>query len=171
MRTADAETFPRMSGAKNRLAAGRVDPQIEAFIVAGPKVKQRAAGDAIDHHIDSKPAEVGYPLRRRCILICPVENHRAASELRPPVQGAVIVYVGIFQQNGLRLVELVVCVDRPGVLTGVFLIGYALARAFVELFRQPDAHLGFLAAGLTMGQWLSLPMLLGGLYLIWRARR
>ncbi len=61
--------------------------------------------------------------------------------------------------------------NRPGVLTGVFLIGYALARAFVELFRQPDAHLGVLAAGLTMGQWLSLPMILGGIFLILRAKK
>jgi phosphatidylglycerol---prolipoprotein diacylglyceryl transferase len=55
---------------------------------------------------------------------------------------------------------------RPGVLLGVFLLGYALARTIVELFRQPDAHLGVLAAGLTMGQWLSLPMAVGGAYLI-----
>ena len=60
---------------------------------------------------------------------------------------------------------------RPGVLTGVFLVGYAVARAFVELFRQPDAHLGILAAGLTMGQWLSLPMILGGAFLILRAKK
>ena len=58
--------------------------------------------------------------------------------------------------------------NRPGFLTGVFLLGYSAARAFVELFRQPDAHLGVLAAGLTMGQWLSIPMLLGGLYLVFR---
>ena len=55
---------------------------------------------------------------------------------------------------------------RPGFLTGVFLVGYALARGLVELFRQPDAQLGFLLAGSTMGQWLSLPMLLAGLVLI-----
>lgn len=59
--------------------------------------------------------------------------------------------------------------SRTGFLTGVFLLGYSLARAFVELFRQPDAHLGVLAAGMTMGQWLSVPMILGGLYLIIRS--
>ena len=58
---------------------------------------------------------------------------------------------------------------RPGFLGGVFLIGYALARAFVEQFRQPDAHLGYLAAGTTMGQWLSAPMLIIGAALIVRA--
>lgn len=59
---------------------------------------------------------------------------------------------------------------RPGILTGVFLIGYALARSVAEVFRQPDTHIGFLLGGTTMGQWLSVPMLLLGLYLILRAR-
>jgi phosphatidylglycerol---prolipoprotein diacylglyceryl transferase len=58
---------------------------------------------------------------------------------------------------------------RPGLLTGVFTAGYALARLFVELFREPDAHLGFLAGGITMGQVLSVPLLLFGLFLVWRA--
>ena len=49
--------------------------------------------------------------------------------------------------------------------------GNALARALVELARQPDAQIGLLPLGTTMGQWLSLPMLLGGIYLIWRVRR
>lgn len=60
---------------------------------------------------------------------------------------------------------------KPGFLTGVFMVGYALSRAIVELFRQPDAHLGVLSAGMTMGQWLSVPMVLGGLYLIIASRR
>lgn len=51
---------------------------------------------------------------------------------------------------------------RPGVVTGVFLIGYGTARFVVEFFRQPDAQLGFLWLGATMGQILSLPMILGG---------
>jgi hypothetical protein len=47
-----------------------------------------------------------------------------------------------------------------GLLIGVFLLGYGVARVVGEFFRQPDAHLGFLFAGATMGQLLSLPMLL-----------
>src|SRR5260370_14483768 len=54
---------------------------------------------------------------------------------------------------------------RPGTLTGVFLMGYAIARIIVEFFRQPDAQLGFLFWGITMGQLLSLPLLLVGLSL------
>ena len=60
---------------------------------------------------------------------------------------------------------------RAGLLTGVFLTGYALARAFAELFRQPDVHIGFLLGGTTMGQWLSAPMLAIGVYLIVSAKR
>jgi phosphatidylglycerol---prolipoprotein diacylglyceryl transferase len=59
---------------------------------------------------------------------------------------------------------------RPGATTGVFVAGYALARGIAELFRQPDAHLGFLLFGSTMGQLLSVPMFLGGLYLIFRSK-
>ncbi len=61
--------------------------------------------------------------------------------------------------------------DRTGLLSGVFLTGYALSRIAMELFRQPDAHLGFLLGGATMGQLLSLPILLGGLGLVaWSLR-
>ncbi|MDX2223281.1 MAG: prolipoprotein diacylglyceryl transferase [Rhodospirillaceae bacterium] len=60
---------------------------------------------------------------------------------------------------------------RPGTLTGCFLIGYGLARIVGEVFREPDAHIGFLAMGATMGQLLSVPMVLFGLFCVWRARR
>jgi len=60
---------------------------------------------------------------------------------------------------------------KPGLVTGAFLVGYGLARGFVEFFRQPDEHLGFLAGSLTMGQLLCLPMLVIGAWLILRARR
>lgn len=55
---------------------------------------------------------------------------------------------------------------RGGFATGVFLIGYGAARIFVEVFRQPDDHIGFLLGQTTMGQLLSLPMIVAGLGLI-----
>jgi phosphatidylglycerol:prolipoprotein diacylglycerol transferase len=61
--------------------------------------------------------------------------------------------------------------QRRGLLAGVFLAGYAVARIIGELFRQPDAFLGFLAFGATMGQFLSLPMLAAGLWLIATSRQ
>lgn len=61
---------------------------------------------------------------------------------------------------------------RPtGRVSAIFLIGYALCRLFIECFREPDAQLGFLAFDwLTMGQLLSLPMLMVGLVLWWIKR-
>ena len=61
--------------------------------------------------------------------------------------------------------------QKPGFLTGMFFIGYALARGFVELFRQPDEYLGFLVGGATMGQLLSLPMIIIGAWLMVRAAK
>lgn len=51
---------------------------------------------------------------------------------------------------------------RPGIITGVFLCGYALSRFLVEFVREPDFYLGFVAADFSMGQVLSLPMFLLG---------
>ncbi|WP_299843058.1 prolipoprotein diacylglyceryl transferase [uncultured Jannaschia sp.] len=72
--------------------------------------------------------------------------------------------------------------QRPGLLTGVFLMGYGTARALVEFVRQPDAQfagpgnpLGYALqlgqAGLTMGQILSMPMIAAGVWLALRAVR
>ena len=62
---------------------------------------------------------------------------------------------------------------KPGMLAGVFILGYGISRFIVEYFRMPDEHLTELAArtGLSMGQWLTVPMLLLGLYLIVTSRR
>ena len=56
---------------------------------------------------------------------------------------------------------------KPGSVAGLFLIGYGLARSSVEFFREPDAHLGLIGFNLlSMGQLLSLPMILVGLILM-----
>lgn len=59
----------------------------------------------------------------------------------------------------------------PGLVTGTFLTGYALARSFSEVFREPHTEHFFNIGPFTAGQVYSLPMLVLGLYLIWRARR
>ncbi|MBY0335779.1 MAG: prolipoprotein diacylglyceryl transferase [Acetobacteraceae bacterium] len=61
--------------------------------------------------------------------------------------------------------------ERPGALTGALIAGYGTARIIGEFFRQPDAHLGFLWAGATMGQVLSVPMVAVGTWLLLRGRR
>jgi phosphatidylglycerol---prolipoprotein diacylglyceryl transferase len=79
--------------------------------------------------------------------------------------------------EGLLLFLLLFAAERsgarrhPGTISGLFLAGYAVARMSGELFRQPDVQLGFLIFGTTMGQLLSLPLLLAGIALILWARR
>jgi len=62
---------------------------------------------------------------------------------------------------------------RPmGAVSAMFLIGYGAFRFIAEFAREPDNFLGFLAGGLTMGQWLSLPMMAAGVVmLVWSFRR
>ena len=55
---------------------------------------------------------------------------------------------------------------RPGLVIGLFALGYAIARIVCELFREPDPQLGFLWGGLTMGMLLSVPLLLTGIAFI-----
>lgn len=62
---------------------------------------------------------------------------------------------------------------RPtGAVSGLFLLGYGVFRFGVEFTREPDNFLGLLTLGLSMGQWLSLPMALAGVALIaWSYRK
>ena len=62
---------------------------------------------------------------------------------------------------------------RPiGAISAIFLIGYGCARFIVEFAREPDDFLGLLTFGLSMGQWLSLPMIIAGVVmLVWAYRR
>lgn len=68
---------------------------------------------------------------------------------------------------------------RPGLVAGVFGMGYAVARIVCEFFREPDPQLGFLfgtsvdalSGGITMGMLLSLPVFFAGLWLVLRSRR
>ena len=60
---------------------------------------------------------------------------------------------------------------KPGYVTGLFLLGYGLIRALLETVREPDSFMPeALSGGLTMGMLLSIPMILVGAWLIWRAR-
>ena len=58
-----------------------------------------------------------------------------------------------------------------GAVSALFLIGYGLFRFIVEFTREPDSFLGLLALGLSMGQWLSLPMILVGIAMFFWAYR
>lgn len=49
-----------------------------------------------------------------------------------------------------------------GQVAAAFLFGYGVFRFIAEFFREPDAHLGLLSLGMSMGQWLCVPMIVGG---------
>jgi phosphatidylglycerol---prolipoprotein diacylglyceryl transferase len=73
-----------------------------------------------------------------------------------------VVMLALSRRQGLRA--------RFGWLTGAFLIGYGCARIIGEFFRQPDIFLGYLLAGATMGQLLSIPMVIAGAWLMLRTQ-
>ena len=59
-----------------------------------------------------------------------------------------------------------------GQVAAAFLAGYGLFRFIAEYWREPDSQLGFLSLGLSMGQWLSVPMILAGVALwLWARKR
>jgi phosphatidylglycerol:prolipoprotein diacylglycerol transferase len=55
-----------------------------------------------------------------------------------------------------------------GQVSGLFLLGYGTFRFLAEFAREPDSFLGLLSLGLSMGQWLSLPMIIFAIYLLIR---
>ena len=83
------------------------------------------------------------------------------------LEGIVLLSVLALLIYGFRALK------SPGLISGVFVCGYALSRISVEFFREPDAQLGYLlgTGWLTMGMVLSFPMILLGLWAIVRARR
>ncbi len=61
---------------------------------------------------------------------------------------------------------------KTGQVSAAFLVGYGSFRFIAEFFREPDAHLGLLGLGLSMGQWLCVPMIAAGLVMgVWASRR
>ncbi|MEW6312938.1 MAG: prolipoprotein diacylglyceryl transferase [Pseudomonadota bacterium] len=78
-----------------------------------------------------------------------------------------------FALEGLALFTLLWWFSRkprpPGAVSGLFLIGYGGFRFLAEFAREPDNFLGLLALGFSMGQWLSLPMIAAGVWLLRRA--
>lgn len=73
---------------------------------------------------------------------------------------AVVLWLAVFKGRLLA---------KPGYVTGIFLFGYGLVRASLETVRQPDFGMENLPLGLTMGMMLSIPMMIVGAWLIWRA--
>jgi phosphatidylglycerol:prolipoprotein diacylglycerol transferase len=61
---------------------------------------------------------------------------------------------------------------KTGQVSAAFLVGYGVFRFIAEFFREPDDYLGILALGMSMGQWLCLPMIAAGVWLwLWAEKR
>jgi phosphatidylglycerol:prolipoprotein diacylglycerol transferase len=87
---------------------------------------------------------------------------RHPSQLYEASMEGVILFIALFllaRREGVR--------SKVGMLSGCFLIGYAIARIIGEQFREPEVALG---TAITWGQWLSVPMFIYGVYLVWSAK-
>ena len=93
----------------------------------------------------------------------PIARH--PSQLYEAILEGAVLFVVLFVLSRNEKVR-----ARPGMLMGIFVAGYGIARIIAEFFREPDAYIGFLAFGTTWGQWLSVPMVLIGLFFILRSR-
>jgi phosphatidylglycerol:prolipoprotein diacylglycerol transferase len=121
-------------------------------------------GNFINGELWGRPAPAGL----RWAMIFPTGGPipRHPSQIYQALMEGLILFIVLFvlsRQPGIRA--------RFGFLTGAFLVGYAIARIIGEFYREPDSFMGFLWLGATMGQLLSIPMLLAGLFLIYQSRR
>jgi phosphatidylglycerol:prolipoprotein diacylglycerol transferase len=97
-------------------------------------------------------------------MVFPRDDHhipRHPSQLYQALLEGVCLFALVFALSRVARLR-----ARPGFLTGVFLAGYGLARIAGEFFREPDDFKGYLWFGATMGQLLSIPMVLAGLAFI-----
>lgn len=119
----------------------------------------------INGELWGRPAPAGFPLA----MVYPGDPYqlpRYPSELiEASLEGIVLLCVMLLcaRSTAIR--------SRPGMLSGIFVLGYGVARITGECFREPDPFLGFLPFGTTMGQLLSIPMVIAGFALILYARR
>lgn len=117
----------------------------------------------INGELYGRPSDVAWA------MVFPTDPQRLArhpSQLYEAALEGVVLFLILFtlaKRPALR--------HRVGLLSGVFLLGYSISRAIAEVFRKPDDFLGFFAGRTTMGQLLSLPMALCGIWLILRAAR
>lgn len=86
---------------------------------------------------------------------------RHPSQLYEAVLEGLVIFLVLFVLSRKKRPE--------GLYIGTLLVLYAVFRTVVEFFREPDAQLGFIAGPFTMGQLLTLPVAVGGVWLVWRA--
>jgi phosphatidylglycerol:prolipoprotein diacylglycerol transferase len=133
-------------------------------------------GNFVNGELWGGPGDVPWAMQVPCAshpsLCGDVLGLAPGAALSPPLHPSQLYQAAL--EGALLFVLLWWVSARPratGVISGLFLIGYGVFRGLVEFVRMPDAHLGYLAFGwVTMGQVLSLPMILAGLVLLALAR-
>lgn len=90
---------------------------------------------------------------------------RHPSQLYEAALEGLVLFVILFSLNHFSKIR-----QFYGRLSGLFLIFYGCFRIIIENFREPDLQIGFLFSGVTMGQLLSLPLILFGIFLFWSAK-
>jgi len=134
-------------------------------------------GNFINGELWGGPTQVAWGMQLSCVgrpdLCLDKLGLPYGTALTPPLHPSQLYEAAL---EGLLLFAILwVYSARPrpmAAVSGLFLVGYGVFRSLVELVRMPDSHLGYLAFDwLTMGQLLSLPMIVAGLALMWWARR
>ena len=116
-----------------------------------------------------KPELWGRPTDVAWAMVFP--DPAAGPLLRHPSQLYEAALEGVVLFLVLLLARRMGALKRPGLATGIFAIGYGVARIACEFFREPDAQLGFLFGGATMGMLLSLPLIAAGIGFLVHALR
>lgn len=116
----------------------------------------------INGELYGRPSDVPWAVRFPSDSLVP----RHPSQLYEAFLEGLVLFTVLFiaqKQDNIRA--------KTGLLSAIFLIGYAASRILIELVREPDDHLGFIFGGISMGQILSVPMVLFALWLIYRVSR
>ncbi len=126
-------------------------------------------------NFDSHSREYVYNTLEQIVTSIQSNNEAVRSALAPylisrhPSQ----IYAALLEGLFLFIILLVVWMKprKPGIITGIFLVGYAIVRIFNEQFRMPDAHIGYQLFDLTRGQWLSIGLLFISLIVLYYLSR
>lgn len=148
--------FARKTGKSYFQVADFIVPMIPIGLGAG------RLGNFINAELWGKPSELPWAM---VFPTDPAQLERHPSQLYQFAMEGVLLFA---------LLWLFSARPRPaGAVTGLFGVGYGVFRIVAEFFREPDAHLGYLAFDwLTMGQLLSLPMVVAGIMImVWAYRR
>ncbi len=86
---------------------------------------------------------------------------RHPSQIYEALTEGLLLFIFLFAINKVKAIK-----KRPGIISFAFIGGYAIARISIENFREPDAQIGFLKFGITMGQLLTIPMILSSIIAI-----